>query len=495
MSLSRQAASGVKWNTLAMGSNVFLHIVTLAVLARLLEPGDFGLKGMAMVVMGFAAAFADAGVSNAIIHRRAITAPQLASLYWLNLAVGIGLFFVVWISAPLVVAFYDESRLSPIVRWSAVSFCVGPIGHQFGVMLRRNMRFKLLSVVSICRTLATSAITISLAAAGFGVMSLVWGSLIGGVVASASFLAIASRYGWLPAFTFSPRDVKEFVSFGMFQIGERCMNFLAQNVDYVIIGRFLGAGPLGYYTLAYQLVNVPRSQINPLLTAVAFPVFARVQDDNARLRRGYVKMLQYLSTASFPMMAGLFAVAPLFVPIIYGAQWTPAVPVVQIFCLLGALVSLGNPIGSLLLAKGRADLGFYLNVLAVFGYAASNLIAVRWGITGVAASSLIFQCAVMWPLSFYVYRVLIRMNPSTWFGAIRRAATATLTMIAVIVPLRFASMHALSEGAQLAVVVLLGAAVYAIAIQRLDRPLFSEAWQYLAPPACRRCAGRREGWG
>ena len=106
MSLKKQAVSGVKWSGISMGAVTGFQFITLAVLARLLSPSDFGLMGMIMVVVGFAQAFADMGISNAIIHRQDATKNQLSSLYWLNIIAGIIVFFVVCASAPIVVGFY-----------------------------------------------------------------------------------------------------------------------------------------------------------------------------------------------------------------------------------------------------------------------------------------------------------------------------------------------------------------------------------------------------
>ncbi|MBN1268843.1 MAG: MOP flippase family protein [Kiritimatiellae bacterium] len=479
MSLKAQAAAGVKWKGLATVSNVLLHLAIMAILARLLAPGDFGLRGMALVVIGFAKAFADAGISNAIIHRQDATRRQLSSLYWLNLAAGFAVFVLVWLSAPLVVGFYQEPRLFPVVRWSAVVFLVQPIGQQFAVLLRRELQFRILAIVDMLGVFCGGVLTIVLAVAGLGVMSLVWGGLLGTVIHIAMIVGVAARRRWLPELHFSRSDLRGFVSFGVFQMSERCLNFLSANVDYLVIGRFLGAAPLGYYTLAYNLVSVPMRNINPLLTSVAFPAFARIQHDDARLRRGYARILEYLSTASFPLMGGLLVVAPLLVPVLYGPQWLPAVPVVQVLCLLGALKSLGNPIGSLLLAKGRADLGFYLNLIAVVGYAVSNMIGVRWGILGVAASSLIFLCVVMQPLSVSLCWHIVRMTVGEWLGAIRRAALAALIMILVIVPLRFVLPPGMGLVFQLALLVLVGASVYSALIWRFDRALLNEAWALL----------------
>jgi lipopolysaccharide exporter len=292
---------------------------------------------------------------------------------------------------------------------------------------------------------------------------------------------VAVRSHWLPALHFRRTDLSGFLQFGLFQMGERSLNYLSNNVDYLIIGRFLGSEPLGYYTLAYNLMRMPSSYVNPVVVSVAFPAFARVQEQNDLLRRGYAKILHYLSAVNFPIMAGMFVVAPLFVPLIYGSQWLPAVPVVQIFCLLGALKSLGNPLGSLLLAKGRADLGFWMNLTAMVGYGISNVIGTRWGIGGVAASSLIFSTLVLLPVDFYLRWLTIRMSVREFWQAIRQSTVAALGMLVAILPLSYVVRLVNHDVVALLILVLSGAIVYGILIRRLDHPLLTEVWGYLKP--------------
>ncbi len=486
MSLKSQAVSGVKWNGLATSIKIAIQFFSVAVLAHLLAPGDFGLVSMAVVATGFIQAFADLGLSNAIIHRQDATREQLSSLYWLNLGAGFVLFILLWLVAPLVAAYFREPAVSNILRWSALSFLIAPFGQQWQILLRREMRFKALSLIEVIEGIGYAAFAIGLALAGFGVMSLVWAGLARTLIKAGLLAVIAVRRHWLPMPHFSCLDLKGFVGFGLFQMGERAMNFLATNVDYLIIGRFLGPKALGYYTLAYNLMRMPLIYINPVVVSVAFPAFSRVQHQDDLLRRGYSKVLQYLGGVTFPIMAGMFVVAPIFVPLVYGEPWLPTVPVIQVFCLLGASKSLGNPLGSILMAKGRADLGFYLNVLAVFGYAISNFIGVQWGIVGVAVSTVAFAFLVLKPLDFYLRWLTIRMTIREFWLAIRFPFYAAMAMLVLIYGLR----HLLPLADQLltfmAVLIVAGVAAYGGTLWLLDRSFIIEAWQYLGLGRLRR---------
>jgi len=201
------------------------------------------------------------------------------------------------------------------------------------------------------------------------------------------------------------RDLKGYVSFGIYQMGERSINYLNSNLDYLLIGSMLGASALGYYTLAYNLIIKPSSLINPVITKVAFPVFSLIQNETEKLRRAYIKVLKILATVNFPVMVGMAVVAPAATPVIFGEQWRPSIILIQILTIVGLLRSTGNPVGSLVLAKGRADLGFKWNL----GLTVTQLPGLYLGVKlGGAVGAAIAFSVLMVLYSVFNYLILIR---------------------------------------------------------------------------------------
>jgi O-antigen/teichoic acid export membrane protein len=404
MTLKQKAVSGVKWSGISMGAVTVLQFVTLAVLARLLSPVDFGLMGMIMVVIGFAQAFADMGISNAIIHRQDATKDQLSSLYWLTIFSGIIVFCVVCASTPLIVGFYRESRLPNLLYLTALIFLITPFGHQFQILLQKDLKFDSLAKIEIAIAVINFTVATGSAFSGLGVYSLIWGQL----AATTTKVALLCGVGWRRwplSFHFKKRDIKGYLSFGLYQMGERSINYLNSNLDFLLIGSMLGASALGYYTLAYNLIIKSTSMINPVITKVAFPVFSHIQNETEKLRWGYLKVLQLLSTVNFPIMVGLTGIAPVVVPVIFGEKWLPSIILIQILAVVGLLRSTGNPVGALLLAKGRADLGFKWNLgLLVTQIPGLYLGAKLGGMVGVAIAFLILMVVY----SIFNYLILIR---------------------------------------------------------------------------------------
>lgn len=184
---------------------------------------------------------------------------------------------------------------------------------------------------------------------------------------------------------FQSSDLSGLLSFGLYQMGERSVNFLAANVDYVVIGRFLGSEPLGFYRLAYELVIVPMRLVNPVFNRVTFPLFSIRQQDNIALQRGYQDLIRAMALILAPIYVGMVVTAPLLVSVVYSDAWSAAIPLVQILAIVGFLKALITPTASIFLAKGRVDIGFKWNLLvAVVNTIAFSIAAILIGLYAVA---------------------------------------------------------------------------------------------------------------
>lgn len=364
-SIKKSTISGVKWTTVSTIVNSALQTLKVILLARLLSPSDFGLMAMLLVVTGFSLNYADFGTSNAIIYRQDVTRNQLSSLYWLNIASSFGVFFLMIAATPLIVHIYNEPRLSGLIFWAALYIVIVPIGQQFQNLLQKELRFQVLAWVDMISALIGVVIAIGSAMVDPNVFSLIWGQL-GATASKALMLFAIGCKEWRPTLHFSREDLKGYISFGLYQMGEKSINYFNLRMDQIMIGALLGAQELGYYNLAFNLVIQPVARINPILTRVAFPVFAKIQSDIEHLKKWFFMVLKVISVINFPVLLGCAAVAPVLVPIVFGKQWLPSVVFIQILSIVALTRSTMNPVGSLILAKGRPDLGFKWNLLPLF---------------------------------------------------------------------------------------------------------------------------------
>jgi O-antigen/teichoic acid export membrane protein len=247
-----------------------------------------------------------------------------------------------------------------------------------------------------------------------------------------------------------------------------------------LIGRFLGTEALGYYTLAYNLIRVPATYLSPWINTVAFPSFARLQNQADAMRKGYFDILRYLSALLVPIMGGLFIVAPVLVPMFYGEKWIPSVPVIQIFCILGFIMSLIDSTDNLLYAKGKTEIGFGLSVFSVLGYSLCNWIGLRWGIVGVAVSSTAFVALILWPVDFLIRAYLTQMRLFEYWETIKIRLIAGICMI-LLTLLVGRTLTGSSHLTSLAIQVVFGGVVYTLSMWFMDRAFFIDAMAKFFP--------------
>lgn len=405
MSLKAQAIHGVKWTTLSTVVTTLMQLLQLAVLARFLSPSDFGLMALVMVVIGFSQAFMDMGISNAIIHRQEISHVQLSSLYWLNIASGIVLFGIVVLVSPWIALFYHEPRLTELVMLMGISFVFVAIGNQHRTLCQKELMFNTMAKVEIFTVMVSTSVAIFMAINGYGVYSMVWGALINAALSSLLFLGIGLKTH-RPSFVYRYSELSGFLSFGMYQMGEKTINYFNSQIDILLIGKLLGTEALGIYSIAKQLVMRPAQLINPTITRVTFPMMAKVQNDIPALKKMYLKTIGYLAWINFPIYMLLALLAPWLVPLLFGAQWNEAIMIVQILSLYAAFRSTGNPIGSLMLARGRANLGFYWNLGLFFFVPIGIYISSHWGLIGVSWGLVIIMITLMIPNWYFLVRPL-----------------------------------------------------------------------------------------
>lgn len=362
MTLKKQALGGVKWTTASMVIVTALQFAQLSVLARFLDPADFGLMAVMMVVIGFSQAFQDMGISNAIIQRQNITHTQLSSLYWLNIASGAVLSLLVLAISPLVADFYDEPRIKGLMAILSSVFVLVAIGNQYRVLCQKELNFRTMETINVIAATAALGVAITLAVLGFGVLTLVVAMLTQAGLASALFLWVGLRRYHKPSFVYRHSELQGFYGFGLYQMGERSINYISGNADKLLIGKLVGMDATGFYNLAWQLIIFPLSKINPIVNKVAFPVYSKVQNDSTALNRYYSFNVKALSIVTMPLLAFLAFFSQEVVRVVFGEGWSATAELLPALALVGIIKALGNPGGAIILALGRADVGFWWNV-------------------------------------------------------------------------------------------------------------------------------------
>lgn len=362
MSLKKKAIGGVKWTTASTVIVTILQLAQMSILARFLEPGDFGLMAIMMVVIGFSQAFQDMGISNAIIQRQDISHTQLSSLYWLNIAAGTVLTLIVIAIAPLVAIFYDEPRITSLMIILSSTFILVAIGNQYRVLCQKNLNFRTMEIINVSTSIISLIVATVMAYKGYGVLTLVCAMITQAGLSSLLFLWVGLKHYHKPSLVYKHSELEGFYGFGLYQMGERSINYIGANADKIIIGRLVGVEAVGFYNLAWQLVIFPVSKINPIVNKIAFPLYSRIQNDADSLNRYYYIVIKALSLVTVPLLTFLIFFSDEIVQILFGEGWSTTAEIIPVLAIIGICRAIGNPGGAAILAQGRADVGFWWNL-------------------------------------------------------------------------------------------------------------------------------------
>lgn len=481
-SLAKASLTGIKWSALTQLVAQVAQYGSFVLLARLLTPQDFGLVACATLVVNFVAMLNELGLGAALIQRADLQRGHLNACFWSNVAAGLTLALLVAGSASWVAGFFHSPETGPLLGALALGFPMMALAVVPKTLLEKELRFKELGLIDAGAAIANAVVAVWMAATGWGAWSLVAGTLVGYVVQLA---ALWPRAAWVPGLRFARDELRELLAFGLNVLGTRVVGYLNANIDYVVIGRTLGPAALGVYSLAYKLVTWPMLKVSHVVLRVMFPAFARIQDDDAALRRHYATLVGTLALAAYPLLAGLAVMAPEALPLVFGPRWGAAVDPVRALCVAGALKATVCSIGTVFLTKGRPDLEFRTNMLGTVMLAIYVPLGVSWGPTGVAlAIALVTLVGGTWQQ--LVANELLGLTPRAYARAIVRPALAAALGAAALIVLRQVA-HGLPAGALLAIAAPLFAAAYLGALTLLGvdwrRPLKQEAPPQVIPRA------------
>lgn len=427
-SISQRVAAGGRWTAFSAAIGIIVQFSQLAVLGRLLEPADFGLIAMLMVVIGLFSLISDLGVGNFIVQAKSFTARHFGNLLIFCTSASFFLACILLLLSPAVAIYYQTPILEALLPAMVFILTATAISQIFFAVLQREMRFRSIALGEVFSSVSGLVVSIVFAVLGKGVWALIAGQWVL-VISKLCFYGIASTALLRPQVSWNSTDLMAPIRFGSFQIGERLLNYAGWNIDKLVIGRMLGEMSLGIYSVAYQLVVKPFSILNPIFTRVAFPLFSQIQDDNERLCRGYLKLTRTVAAITFPVYVVIVVAADAIIYLLMGPKWSAAADLLSILGVLGFIYALGNPIGTLLLAKGRADLGFYYNMVAFFVYAVFIYIGIYFGLRGAAVGLVFAAVCILFPLEFLLRWHLIRMRAHEYISAIAKISLAALLAI------------------------------------------------------------------
>jgi O-antigen/teichoic acid export membrane protein len=347
--LKERAIRGGLAKVSAQAANFTIRVGSLMVLARILDPRDFGLVGMVTAFTGVLNLFRDFGLSAATVQRANVTEEQISTLFWINILVGAILGILLTAMSPVVVAFYHEPHLLWVTVVLATAFIFNAAGVQHSALLQREMRFVALATIDVISLVVSTSVGVGMAMAGFKYWAL---------VAAAVSLPLVTTFclwlatGWIPGRPRSRIGLHSMMRFGGTLTLTSVVVYIAYNLEKVLLGRFWGADAVGIYGRAYQLINIPTDNLNSAVGEVAFSTLSRVQNDPNRLRNYFLKGYSLVLALTIPITIAVALFAPDLIFVLLGPKWKDAAEIFRLLAPTILIFALINPIGWLLFSLG-----------------------------------------------------------------------------------------------------------------------------------------------
>lgn len=451
-------------------------------LARLLTPRDFGLVAMVTVITTFAMLLRDAGLTTAAVQSRTLSHEQSSVLFWVNVAAGFVLAALLFAAAPAIAAFYGEHQLMLITMALTVQLLLSGLSAQHSALLRRGMRFTTITIMQISSYGFYFLVAVLSAWAGLGYWSLVWANGAGVAVVLVEVLFFCR---WRPSLIRKRSGVGRLFRFGGHVLGSNVVSYFTSNADSILVGRFLGADPLGLYNRAYNFVALPWGQFRDLTERVGLPVLRLLVDEAERYRRYYLRMANIVATVCLPVGAICVLEGDFFVRVLLGEQWLGSTPV---FRILGAVLMVRPAMATVEIAQlsiGQSRRYLYWSIFTSAIYVASFVAGLSWGIAGVAGAFAIANYALALPASFYCLHCSPVRVRDFWRGlAVPAILTAAVSGM-VLALHAWAGRGLLWEGmgVVLFLVVYAGLSLARPSIREVLRPLLARRHAAVAPSA------------
>ena len=380
MTLKTRAIQGAFWTAASIFGGQLLNLLTTLILAKLLAPSDFGLVAVALLVVTTAQIFRDLGLAQALIYRTDHIEEAASTAFFLVIIWGMLLCFLISLMASQIALFFNEPGATAVIQVMALTLVISSFGTVPSALIEKELEFRKKVLPEILPIVAYTLTAVALAAAGYGVWSIVLGR-IGQATLTAILLWRAAR--WRLRLSFDRDIAVEILDYGKHIIGGSILNVIFLYIDNAYVGRIAGVTALGFYTFAFALANLPTQTITPTINKVAFPSYVKLRENHGDIASGYLKSLKLVSVMTFPATLGLATIAPDLLQVLYADKWNPSILLVQILSIYALFRSIGALPGSVLLTIGKQSL--IPRLMVIYVVSASILLwpATTWfGATG-----------------------------------------------------------------------------------------------------------------
>jgi O-antigen/teichoic acid export membrane protein len=428
MSVGKKAKKGVFWVLLGNIGYELVMFVSGVILARLLEPNDFGIAGVAVLITNYMKRLRNFGFGLAIVQKKEINEDHLNAVFMTNFIMGAVIWLAIFGTSGYIADFFNSPLSGDVAVITSLTFLLNPFSSVQTSYMRRKMEFKKLSTISIAGDLIMNTAQIVMAWMGYGVWSLAWPRLIEPIWAA---IMLSFYSGYWPKFKMRRDATKEVFGFGIWVFLQSQLAYLTHNLDYLIVGRFLGTTALGYYERAFNVMNRPQKRVSGNTQTVLLSAFSRIQGQQERVRKAFKKVMVSMSIINMPIQLGMLSVAPSFVFVVFGEKWMPIVFPLQILNVAGMLSAIVINITPIITAHGNVRENAIRTSISVSFFALFAWIGVQYGIEGVCIAVILYRTVDL----FIIYTLITRITIIRYrdlFASVLPGLTSSVIMLTTI---------------------------------------------------------------
>jgi O-antigen/teichoic acid export membrane protein len=359
-SLKSKTLTALMWDlggTFLKKGNGFIISIFLA---RLLEPAEFGLVGMALVFIGISQVVVDVGFSAAIVQKQDIHPDTYHSVFFANIASGLLLACVFFFGAPWVADFYGEPEVESLVRWLALATLLQSMNQVQMSLLKKSLNFKVLTLRLVAGSVVGGVVGVVMAYQGFGAHSLIGQNLVSAAVATISMWSVS---GWRPKWHFRWSDLKGLIGFSGFIFADRLLSEISKKMDVLVVGKVFDAASLGFYTRATSLRDQVTYYSSASLSKVFFPVLSSIQAQDEKYQLVYFRAFSVISFSSYLLTGILYVLGQDIIVLLFGPKWLPSVAIFQVIILAASNYPMSSIMVNAFISKGLSKENFNIGLL------------------------------------------------------------------------------------------------------------------------------------
>lgn len=365
------------------------------VLARLVAPADFGLFALMMVFSLLAMIFVESGFNSALIQKQDITYTDECSVFWFNMAAGTVVALIMVAAAPWIASSFGHEVLQPLTWLMAANLWIQSWTSVPSALLSKQLNFKVQMQAGLIATFSAGTLSIYLAWIGWGVWALALQ-----LFATTTIRAVLlwTLYDWRPARRFSLARMRIMFRFGSYVFFSSLLGVFGNQLHAVLIGRYYNTASLGYFNRATSTRQLLQGVMTNVFNSVAFPLFSSFAQDRQRLRESMQKSMVAMMAINLPVMVGLLVTADDLIPTLFGEQWFPSVPYMQVLCLAGMIWPMQISPLNMLKAMGHSKLMFRLGlvrhslmIVTVAVTSQISILAIAWGMVAVSVTAFLIN--------------------------------------------------------------------------------------------------------